>query len=119
MVSFTTGIGVNANAPTLAGQQLWQVLVGTTVYSFTVGTVNQTLGSGNVTLDLSGSGTLSDSISPSDNTAGTYTLAFGSSGPAFTFASTAASNLPDGGATVLLLGAALSAMGLLRRKLIA
>jgi hypothetical protein len=27
--------------------------------------------------------------------------------------------LPDGGATVMLLGAALSAMGLLRRKLIA
>lgn len=53
-----------------------------------------------------------------------YSWQFSTSNPptpgtdTFTFSATAAS-VPDGGATVMLLGAALSAMGLLRRKLIA
>ena len=119
LVSFIGSIGVNGNTPVLLGQQLWKVQVGSTFYNFVVGSVTQTLSPDNSALTLTGSGTLGDSISALDNTAGTYTLAFGVSGPSFTFASTAASNLPDGGATVLLLGAALSAMGLLRRKLIA
>jgi len=43
-------------------------------------------------------------------------LTFSTSGNSFNFGSTAANNVPDGGATVMLLGAALSAMGLLRKK---
>jgi len=45
-------------------------------------------------------------------------LGFGVSGESFTFQTTsAANNVPDGGMTVLLLGAALSGLALIRRKL--
>jgi hypothetical protein len=48
----------------------------------------------------------------------TFTTSDPSSGGTFTFQG-ATGSIPDGGMTVMLLGAALSAMGLLRRKLIA
>jgi hypothetical protein len=120
ILSFYTPIGVNANAQNLVNQELWSVNAGGLTYSFYVSSVLQTLNSPlNTTLTLSGNGTLEDSNGAQDNTPGAYTLTFGVNGAAFNFGGTTANVVPDGGATVMLLGAALSVMGLLRRKLIA
>ncbi len=54
-----------------------------------------------------------------DPTVGAFTLTATGEGVTFGFTAGNNTNIPDGGATVMLLGAALSAMGLLRRKLIA
>jgi hypothetical protein len=116
--TFSTSIGVNGNAPALVGQQLWKVTVGATVYTFTVSTAVETLSADHTALDLTGRGTIADGT-PADNTLGTYTLHFGASGAAFTFGATSANAVPDGGMTVILLGAALSGLGLARKKLIA
>lgn len=115
--SFVTPIGVNGNAPSLVGAQLWSVTVGSTIYTFDVSSAAQTLGPGN-TLTLAGGGWLEDGKS-ADNTAGSWTLGFGASGAAFTFNNTTANNVPDGGTTVMLLGAALSGLALIKRKLVA
>ena len=117
--SFKTPIDVSVGGYTaLTGLQLWSVYVASssTTYTFSVGSVARLANA--TTLTLSGSGTLMDG-NTADNTAGAYTMTFSTSGNSFNFGSTAANNVPDGGATVMLLGAALSAMGLLRKKLIA
>ncbi len=116
--TFFSPIGVNGNAPSLIGQQLWSVNVGAINYTFVVGTAGQTLGVGNTTLTLAGNGTLEDGTA-ADNTGGTWTLAFGASGAALTFNATSANTVPDGGTTVMLLGAAVTGLGLLRKKLVA
>jgi hypothetical protein len=55
-----------------------------------------------------------------DPTLGNFTLTSTGSGPTtFAFVAGNNTNVPDGGATVMLLGAALSAMALLRKKLMA
>jgi hypothetical protein len=119
--TFATPIGVNGNGPSLVGAQLWSVLVGSTTFSFIVGTEAQTLGAGNTTLTLAGNGTLGDG-NAADSTAGTWTLGFGVSGAAFTWNATSANSplpVPDGGTTVALLGGALAGLGLLKRKFLA
>jgi hypothetical protein len=71
-----------------------------------------------VQLELTGTGMFSIiGGNPNDNTLGTWQLGFGESGASFTFQSTAATGVPDGGMTVMLLGAALSGLALIRRKL--
>lgn len=116
--SFATPIGVNGNAPSLIGNQLWSVDVGLTTYTFQVTTLVETLGADHTTLTLAGKGILSNGT-PADDTAGTWTLGFGASGAAFTWNSTSANAVPDGGTTVMLLGGTLTGLGLLRKKLIA
>ena len=121
-------IGVNGSVGNLVGNKLWVVTVGTTVYSFWV--TGETQGATVITtatsLGLSGTGIVMDNISGADNTAGTWQLAFGQTTAgqtaSFTWQATSGANgvgVPDGGATVMLLGAALSAMGLFRKKLFA
>jgi hypothetical protein len=110
---FASPIGVNGNPPTIG--QLWNVTVGSTLYYFTVSSQTQDLTSANG-IHLTGIGTLSDGT-PAHDTAGTWQLGFGNDGASFTWQSTTASALPDGGLTVMLLGAALSGLALIRRKL--
>jgi len=111
--TFATPIGVNGNAPSLVGAQLWSVVIGGVTYSLVVTTEAQPFTSPQ-TLVLQGAGTMMDGT-VADNTAGTWQLSFGVSGDSFTWQSTSAS-VPDGGATVMLLGLALSGLGLLKKK---
>ncbi len=112
-MTFVSSVGVNGNPPTIG--QLWSVTVGPTLYTFAVTSEAQTFTSG-IQLNLAGNGTISDGI-PADDTAGTWQLGFGVTGASFTWQSTSGANIPDGGTTVMLLGAALSGLALIRRKL--
>lgn len=112
-LSFASPIGVNGNAPAIG--TLWSVTVGSKTYTFTVSSESQTFTSG-TQLNLAGNGTISDGTL-ADNTGGTWQLGFGVSGSSFTWQSTSAANVPDGGTTAILMGAALSGLALLRRKL--
>jgi hypothetical protein len=114
---FTSPIGVNGNAPSLVGASLWNVVISGVTYDLLVTSSTQVFTSAGQ-LNLTGSGTLQDGNSL-DDTLGTWNLQFAVSGSSFTWGSTSANNIPDGGATVMLLGAALSAMALLRKKLMA
>jgi len=115
-ITFASTIGVNGNAPSLVGTQLWSVLDGLTTFTLVVTTEAPTLTSG-IQLNLAGNGTLEDGNS-ADNTPGVWQIGFGVSGSSFTWQSTSASsNVPDGGTTVMLLGTVLGALALLRRKL--
>jgi len=66
-------------------------------------------------LDISGTGTLQ--IAGYTDTTGDWTFTANSLGGTFSFSSSNGAQVPDGGTTSLLLGAALSALGLIRRKL--
>jgi hypothetical protein len=115
-ITFASPIGVNGNPPSLIGLQLWSATKGLITYSLLVSTEAQTFTSG-VQLNLAGTGTLRDGTA-ADNTPGVWQIGFGVSGSSFTWQSTSATQgVPDGGTTVMLLGAALSGLGLLRRKL--
>jgi hypothetical protein len=115
-IVFAPSVGVNGNAPSLVNAQLWSVLNGLTTYSLTVTTEGQTFTSG-IQLNLAGNGILHDG-NAADDTAGVWQIGFGVSGNSFTWQSTSStSGVPDGGATVMLLGAAVSGLALLRRKL--
>ena len=115
--TFLSPIGVNANVGTLVGQTLWTVIVGGVNYSLLVTTASQPFTSG-TQLNLSGAGTIKDGIA-ADDTAGTWQLGFGVSGQSFTWQATTANNVPDGGMTVLLLGAALTGLFLVRKQVLA
>lgn len=68
-------------------------------------------------LNLAGVGRFNDNVAGGfDETEGGWTFTVTSSGSLFTWTSSNAS-VPDGGMTVMLLGAALSGLGLIRRKL--
>jgi VPDSG-CTERM motif len=114
-ISFIGSVGVNGNPPSPDGQQLFSVMALGHVYDFTISTSSETLSFGNTVLALGGTG------SPTDDTAGIWNLSFNASGASFTWNSTTSSSgsVPDGGTTAMLLGAALSGMALLRRKLMA
>ena len=76
-------IGVNANPPSLVGNQLWSVMVGATTYSFVVSTESQPFVNASL-LDLQGTGIVSDG-NVAHNTAGTWTLQFSRAGSSFTY----------------------------------
>jgi hypothetical protein len=95
---------------------MWTVKAGNgNIYSFDVTSEMQTWNASQRTLIMSGTGTFSDTVG--DTAAGDWQLSFGVTGAAFTFQDTAATGVPDGGMTVMLLGAALSGLALIRRKL--
>jgi hypothetical protein len=114
--AFATPIGVNGNAPSLVGVQLWSVIVGSTTYSMVVTTESQPFTS-TTSIILQGNGTMQDG-NAADNTGGFWQIAFGAAGESFTWQNTS-NSVPDGGATVMLLGIALSGLGLLKKKLTA
>ena len=112
--SFAGSYNVNPATPPVT--TLFTLTKGTTTYTFTVTSETQTADSAN-TISLSGAGTVSDGNS-ADNTPGTWQINFGATDAAFTFQSTAGTaTVPDGGSTLMLIGAGLSGLGLLRRKL--
>ena len=110
LISFTTPIAVN---PATGLSALWSVLVGSTTYTFTSTTETQNLTSPSA-LHLAGTGVISDG-NVADVSTGTWQLGFGVSGDSFQWQSTSASAVaPDGGSTLLFLGAALSSLSLIR-----
>jgi hypothetical protein len=98
-----------------SGQQMWDINIGTIGYAFNVTSETQSYDSAHSSLTMGGAGNFIDSLG--DSVAGTWQLGFGVSGATFSFQDTAATNVPDGGMTVMLLGAALSGLALIRRKL--
>jgi hypothetical protein len=118
LFSFASPIYVNGNTPLLVGGNLWSVKVGTYFFWLVVDTEVQGTTT-STALDLAGTGTLKSTNPAFSATAGTWSIDFKENSPSsFTWQS-ASANIPDGGTTVLLLGVALSAMGLFRKKLIA
>jgi hypothetical protein len=109
--SFASPIAVNPGAGL---GQLWQAILGSTTYTFDVTSEAQTFTSRSQ-LNLAGTGTITDG-NAADDTLGTWQLGFGVSGDSFTWQSTSAAIVPDGGTTVTLLGGALLALGLFKRK---
>jgi hypothetical protein len=116
--------------PAGSATPLWTFSDAGTGYTYTFNLASDTIiQRDNSFLNLLGTGTLfiTGSGSPYDvgGTAGTWSFNIsdtsGGSGAnfVFTFANSQTAVVPDGGATVMLLGAALSALGLFRKKLIA
>ena len=117
-LSFFSPIGVNGNGPSLVGNTLWTVKVGTETYLFTVATETQSFASASQ-LNLLGTGTMTTTKDGFDPTPGEWQLGFGKSGASFTWQSTAAA-VPEpttclAGALMLLPFAA-STIRSLRRK---
>lgn len=117
-LGFATPIGINGASPSLVNSVLWTVTAGGINWEFVVTSEAVDGTSTSTSTGLRGSGTLYDmSDSTYAPTAGIWQLGFGEAGN-FSWQSTG-STVPDGGATVMLLGAALTGIGLLRRKLVA
>jgi VPDSG-CTERM motif len=118
-VSFASPIGVNGSLLPMIGQ-LWSVTVGLKTYTMTVSTELETQKTA-IQLGLAGTGIMHDLSGALSDTAGVWQVGFGVSGTpptaSFTWQSTSSASIPDGGTTVMLLGAALSGLALLRRKL--
>jgi hypothetical protein len=97
---------------------VWGFTFGGKTYSFDLSNVqNVSQGidmNGTHFLSITGTGTLH--ISGLTDTAGSYLLTANSAASTFSFSSSNGA-LPDGGTTVMLLGAALSGLALIRRKL--
>lgn len=109
-LSVTMAPFLNINPAQVPGTAIWSVggfsLVLNTLT--TVGTPTQTI------LTLQGSGTLEDG-NTADNTVGTWSAGFTSSGPSgtvtFSWNSSSAAVTPEAGTSVLLLGLGLAALG--------
>jgi hypothetical protein len=98
--------------PTTPVVPLWTFTIGPTTYSFNALTMTVPYKSSSL-LDIQGTGTAY--ITGRDPTPGIWNVTANKAGASFSFSSSAA--VPDGGTTVLLLGAALSALGLIKRRL--
>ncbi len=121
--------GVTFTAPWVFGAgkaNLWSYTTGGDTFTFSLITSTAAVLSGSpLTLSSTGSGTIWDSLGNYAATPGTWAFSTQdpsgtdtSGNPVFSF-SAASGTVPDGGATVMLLGVALSAVGLLRKKLVA
>jgi hypothetical protein len=99
--------------------RIWRFDIGSTAYWFdlsSIQAVTQGLDvNGNAELDIVGRGTLD--VTGFDPTQGSYKLTANSASASFSFSSSNGAMVPDGGVTVMLLGAALSGLALIRRKL--
>ena len=110
--------------PTPAGAEIWSFWgpnpsgPGTVVFDFLLNSIQSVSQGIDVNgihfLNVSGTGTLQ--IGGLTDTPGSYLLTANSANETFSFSSSNGT-LPDGGTTALLLGAALSTLGLIRRKL--
>jgi hypothetical protein len=96
---------------------LWTFTIGATTYDFNLTSMTVSYESA-TQIDLSGSGTLQ--VTGYTDTPGQWELSANNVGGAAEFgftSSNVASGVPDGGTTVLLLGAALAGLWLLQRRL--
>ena len=104
------------NPTVLPVSTLWSVAAGSDTFSMTLYGLSED--PPHITdLTLRGIGMLTDSAGTYDATMGTWTATFNSGGGTFTWSSSTGVEVPDGGMTVMLLGAALSGLALIRRKL--
>ena len=119
-------VGSTPAANNLVGENLWTVVIGGVTYNLLVGTEAQgaSVVSPTTVYQFGGTGTIGDGNS-ADDTAGTWNLSFNvttaGDNASFTWNSTSGSTatVPDGGTTAMLLGAGLSGLALLKRKLVA
>ena len=107
------------NPITVPVSSLWTLTVSGVTYSFDLLTLNADFQGGKA-LNLSGTGTLK--ITGFDDTPGVFSFSIASSAGSaenatFGFSASNSAQVPDGGTTVMLMGAALSGLALLRRKL--
>jgi hypothetical protein len=117
---FASPITVNSTSSPGFANPLWQLTVGAITYSFNASDVTTITDTSTINT-IAGHGSVSDGVSTAP---GTYNISFTETGvgtglATFTWAGTSGSlsPVPDGGATVMLLGSALAALGLIRRKL--
>jgi hypothetical protein len=104
---------------------LWTFTSGLNTYTFDLNTI-AVVSQNNSFLNLKGTGALNITGPGSyDPTFGDWSFTISNAGGGshanfqFTFANSQTAAVPDGGTTVMLLGAALSGLGLIRRKLVA
>jgi hypothetical protein len=119
-VTFGSGFTFSPSSAYIDTPPLWTFTYLGSVFSFDLQSVVSSIGVG-PSLDISGTGMMS--ITGFANTAGNFTLAstgVGSGPDSFTFGFVAGNSaipgVPDGGSTAVLLGLALTGMGLLRRQ---
>jgi hypothetical protein len=119
-VTFGSGFTFSPSASYVDAPPLWTFTYLGNVYSFDLQNVASSIGVG-PSLNLAGTGVLS--ITGYANTPGSFTFAstgVGSGPDTFTFGFVAGNQalggVPDGGSTALLLGGALTGVGLLRKK---
>jgi hypothetical protein len=118
-VTFGSGFTFSPSASYVDAPPLWTFTYLGNVYSFDLKSVSSSVGVG-PSLDLAGTGVLS--ITGYTDTTGNFTFAatgVGTGPDTFTFGFVAGNNtfgVPDGASTALLLGCALTGVGLLRRK---
>lgn len=119
-LSFASPIYVNAGVGGNVGNQLWSVTVGGNVYTLDITSANQVFASA-TQLNLTGNGLIERN--GADTTTGTWQISFGLSGndvgnASFTWQSTSAANVPEGGSTLILLGSAIVGLfGIARKSL--
>jgi hypothetical protein len=102
-----------ATLPTPSTKALWQVSFGGTTYFFTPSSLTEPVDTSNA-LELSGTGTFSDSISSADNTPGTWVATFTTSGCTYSWnCSSKATPVPEPGSVALL---SMASVGLLARR---
>jgi hypothetical protein len=118
-VTTTTGFTF---LPTLSPNptvNVWSFVFGGKTYSFDLSSIQSVSQgfdvNGNQFLDISGKGTLH--ITGFTDTIGTYIFTANSASDTFSFSSSNGA-VPDGGTTVMLLGAAFAGLALLRKKLV-
>jgi hypothetical protein len=92
---------------------LWITTMGT-LAQFDLTSLTSRIQTGNDALELRGTGILK--LTGFDNTPGSWIFTANQGGGTFSFSSSNAA-IPDGGVTAILLGAALSGLALIRRKL--
>ncbi len=100
-------------SPLTVVNPLWQLSIGG--LSFDLLSITS-IDEGVPGLELHGSGIIHSALY--EDTVGNWSFSANTTGTKFTFSSQT-STVPDGGTTVMLLGAALSGLGLIRRKLVA
>ncbi len=117
LVNTTTGFQFIPSLAPSPAVDVWRFVFDTRTYSFDLGLiqgVSQGIVNGTRYLQITGTGTLH--ITGLEDTPGSYLLTADSANSMFSFSSHSAA-IPDGGMTLLLLGAAFSGLTLLRRKL--
>jgi hypothetical protein len=88
---------------------LWTVTVGLNTYSFSLSSPISISQPGDNTLELKGTGTLM--ATGFDNTPGTWIFTGNQGGGTFSYSSSNAARVPDGGASIALLGLSILGLG--------